>query len=388
MKGDFLYKQEMLRKGLKSCIIWMVLIIVFTGAIYLLSLYILPSDYKDNFRENQLVREFNVPFYRCPVKIDVEVVGPYNASFYLTEEIYKAEKDKYSIVNVTNTKHFTFEGELDDGDYVVIVEKVMEPNASQNAYTSDPKVYFHSIDIYLLKPVMNYILIGACVLEFLLIIWLFSIIIRKRNLTKEMILAAMKGKDSNDYHDDIQKDRNSSKHEEYDDLFPRSDGMTSFEKSHLKEYSDRGDSLYSKDYELRKKNRSGPQGPSVHRSAREEAGSRSSVRDERRGRGRGRDRAGRDEFGPSRAGPRRGGPERGDPERRGRRGRSPHSRSRESGRSGPRAHYDIEYIPPGAQSKGFKEPRGSRRSYGDDYSRQETSIEYDRDMDDDDIDWG
>ncbi len=379
MKGDFLYKQEMLRKGLKSCIIWMVLIIVFTGVIYILSLYILPSDYKDNFRENQLVREFNVPFYRCPVKIDVEVVGPYDANFYLTEEIYKAEKDKYSIVNVTNTKHFTFEGELDDGDYVVVVEKVMDANASQNAYTSDSEVYFHSIDIYLLKPVMNYILLGACVLEFLLIIWLFSIIIRKRNLTKEMILAAMKGKGGNDYHDDIQKDRDGSKHEEYDDLFPRSDGMTSFEKSHLKEYSKDHDSLYGKDYEIRKKNRAFQRDPSARRGSSEESGRRPKARDERRRRG----RSGREEFGPS-----VGGPRTGDPERGGRRGRSPQTRSQGSGRHGPRAHYDIEYIPPGAQSKGFKEPRGSRRSYDDDYSSQENGIEYDRDMDDDDIDWG
>lgn len=381
MKGDFLYKQEMLRKGLKSCIIWMVLIIVFTGVIYLLSSWILPSDYKDNFRENQLVREFNVPFYRCPVKIDVEVVGPYNATFYLTQEIYKADKEKHCIVNKTNTKHFSFEGELDDGDYVVIVEKVMDANASQNAYTKDSKVYFHSIDIYLLKPVMNYVLIGACALEFLLIIWLFSIIIRKRNLTKEMILAAMKGNGGNDYHDDIQKDRNSSKHAEYDDLFPSSDGMTSFEKSHLKEYSKDHDSLYGKDYELR--NKKGPiqQKPSAHRGAREDSDPRSTARDERRGRG----RSERDAFGPS-----RGGPQRERPERRGARERPSHSRSREMDRKMPGAHYDIEYIPPGAQSKGFKQPRGSRRSYDDDYSRQETGIEYDRDMDDDndDIDWG
>lgn len=379
MKGDYLFKQEMLRKGLKSCIIWIIVIIVFTAIFYGSAFYIYSQSYKYKLGEGVCAQGFSVPFYKCPVEIEVKITGPYKADIYLTEERYKDEPENHTIANTTNTTSFSYKGELGPGEYSIVVERIGE------SCVGEAKADFKSIDVFILKPLIPSILIGAGVLEALLVFWLISIIIRRRNLTKEMILANTTanagGKEGGDYYSRLYEDRSAAKHKEYDDIFPHSDGLSDFEKSKIPKYQNEEDSLYQNDYELRKKRRgTGRGGPSLpeydadhysHSTFNTEE--RAQERRSRPGRGHKRGYSRKKDFGrstgrriPSRSEPREG-----------------HRKERSAG-----PQYDIEYIPPGAKtSRSDWEEYGGigRRNKEHGYRRPGG---YKSRKEDDDIDWG
>ncbi len=415
MKGDYLYKQEMLRKGIKSCIIWMVIIIVFTGIVYMLSLYLMPDSARGKLSEGGVSRPFSVPFYKCPVEIEIEIVGLANATFHLTWENNETDYQKKFIARngTGETRTFSYEGELERGNYILLVK----PVNSKDPNLTETKVDFGKINVYILEPLMLYIFIGAGIIEGLLAIWLVSIIIRRRNVVKEMIKANTGKKSGDDYFSRLNEDRSASKHTEYDELFPKDDGMTSFEKSKSKQYTNDASGLYANDYEMRKQRKSSPRGGARSMRDREferEIGhSSAETRSERgthRRSGESRHSHGGWERSDDGSAGRRGVGERSrkglsDRSRkglsdRGRRGEGDRSRrtGRERDRSGREdrsrkrraersASYDIEYIPPSPRGSP-REDYPSERSF-DHFSEHKPVRRYERrEKEEDGIDWG
>ena len=375
MKGDYLYKQEMLRKGMKSCIIWMVIIIIFTGIIYMLSLYLMPDSARGKLNEGGVSRPFSVPFYKCPVKIEIEILGSANATFHLTWEANESDYQKKFIArNETDeTSTFSFEGELEQGNYILMV-KPLNPN---DPALSNSKVDFKRIDVYILKPLMPYIFIGAGIIEGLLVIWLITIIIRRRNVIKEMIKANTGKKSGDDYYSRLNEDRSASKHTEYNDLFPKDDGMTSFEKSKSRQYSNDASGLYGSDYKLRKQGK-----PSLRRETRtmqereferEKGPSSAEIRSERRSRKKhGESQSSQHNWEQGRQGSA------------GRRGLENRSRKRRNDRSA--SSYDIEYIPPPPRGSS-REEYPAERAF-EHFPDRKPVRKFEQRKDDDGIDWG
>ena len=381
MKGDYLFKQEMLRKGLKSCIIWIIIILLVSAGFYIASFFLYSQNYSYKLGQGPCSQAFNVPFYKCPVEIEAKVTGPYLANFYLTEEQYKEDPGGHSIANASNVSSFSYKGEMSPGKYVIVVEKSIRLEDPDS--TGESKAIFKSIDIFILKPLVPIILIGGGVLETLLVFWLISIIIRRRNLTKEMILSnttgRTEGKEEGDYYSSMYEDRNAAKHKEYDDIFPHSDGLSSFEKSKLPKYRNDADSLYQDDYHLKKK-RKDPGRRNISREPGFEPYSRQSSENEKR------ERRNKGTLDPTR----RGGPSSAK-DRRGTGRRIPsRSEMRERRGKGQRGgpHYDIEYIPPGAhvgkpERREYGGSSGGNREHG--YHRPGRTRSRN---DEDEIDWG
>lgn len=342
MTGDYLYQQEMLRKGIRNSIIWIVFVILFVGALYGASFFLIKDSEKDHFQNQKqdIKRLFHVQLYACPVDIEIEIVGEGNATILLIPASEDGKPNPETIAYVNDSRYFRFEEELEAGDYYIIVKHV-----PQDTYDDKSKVHYISLDVYILKPFLVYIFIGAGVIELLPVIWLVSVIVRRRNLTKEMIIASSKGTGStNNYYDSLYGDREASKHTAYDDLYPRDGVMTDHEKSKMAQHENNLDSLYSRDYELRKRKRP------------------SQVEDIAPG------ETGMEDFIDFKAGP---GESRSNPGRarkkyrsRGRGGEKSRKRERDAPRPqapirrGTKAKaYDIDYIPPGA---GDRKPAGKR----------------------------
>ena len=391
MKGDYLHKQEMLRKGMKSCIIWMVIIIIFTGIIYLLSLYLMPDSERRKLNEGGVIRSFSVPFYQCPVEIEIEILGPANATFYLTWESNESDyENKFIARNEDNeTRTFSYEGELEAGNYFLMVEPVDRNDPG----LPETRVDFKKINVYILEPIMIYIFIGGGIIEGLLIIWLITIIIRRRNVIKEMIKANTGKKSGDDYYTRINEDRSASKHKEYNDLFPEDDGMTSFEKSKSRQYSDDASGLYADDYALRKHRKSSPRREAHNMRDREfergkshsTAGIKSEGRSKRR---RGETGPSHRDWGRSSEGNlgqsgaedrrRRGGDDRP------RRGEVDRSQKRRADRRA--SSYDIEYIPP-VRNGSEREEYPVERAF-EPFPDRKPVRRYEQKKDEDGIEWG
>jgi len=379
MKGDYLYKQEMLRKGMKSCIIWMVIILIFTGIIYLLSLYLMPDSARGKLNEGGVTRPFSVPFYKCPVNIEIEIVGPANVTFHLTWESNETDyQEKFIAKNGTDeNRTFSYKGELEAGDYILMVT----PENPQHPGLRDTKVDFKRIDVYIVKPLMPYVFLGAGIIEGLLAIWLISIIIRRRNVIQEMIKANTEKKSGDDYLTRLNEDRSASKHAEYEDLFPEDDGMTSFEKSKSMQYSNDASGLYANDYSQRKQRKS-PQRREARTMRerefeREKGPSLSEKRSERRAQRRAQSR--HDES--------RSFESRRERSRRGRAGRREvegGSRKRKADRSA--SSYDIEYIPPTSRGSRREEYRAERAF--EHIPDRKPVRKFEQEVEEDGIDWG
>ncbi len=389
MKGDYLYKQEMLRKGIRNCIIWMIFILLFSGAIYALSFFLLTDDHMDHFsnKRQDIKRTLSVELFSCPVDVEVEVLGKGNATILLIPASEDGKENPDIIALANNTRYFHFRGTLESGEYYVIVEHI-----SGDSYDVKSKVHFKSFDVYIMKPILIYVFIGAGVIELLLVVWLVTVIIRRRNLTKEMILASSKGSGDSGYYDELYGDRDGSKHSQYQDLFPKEEGLTDFEKSRSKDYSNDAKSLYEQDYAIRKKSTRSRSGSGPSRSGDFEesrdfmGGTAENTRSGRRGRNTVSSR--RDGPMGSSRGTRR------DRETSKDSRRSPRRESNRKARSGPRTRgpirrgngndgYDIEYIPPGATDRQLA---GSRSGSGPISGAGASKRHYRRR--ESDIDWG
>ncbi len=202
MDGDYLFKLEMLRKGIRSNIIWMIIIALIVGGIYLASLYVWSDTYHDDFKR-KAIREFDVPLYTCPVEIDMSIISseegiPFNATVFLIEESkanFHDEDDYYDhcIDYEENTDEFAFDGELKKGTYhIVILINEVPVNSSQDLSF---KGNYDPIKIYLIEPLIIYVIIGGCIIELLLIIFIVRMIIRRKRIREEMVQSKKNKKD-------------------------------------------------------------------------------------------------------------------------------------------------------------------------------------------------
>ncbi len=192
----------------------MIILLIITVAISTLSSYIGqrsidPSKFDANI---DIRKEFSVPYYSCPVEIDVSIRGGGNATFYLvkgkdlSDNPLEDEKNAKYIVNntiasVMNTRNFHLERELDSGDYTLYILHLQEKKDDEKpiivgvdvendmtgsiAYTSYSKVQYNKVNIFILKPILPYVYIVFIISEIFLIVWFFSFIVRRRMVREE-----------------------------------------------------------------------------------------------------------------------------------------------------------------------------------------------------------
>lgn len=233
---------------MKSCIFWMILIILLTAGLYIASIYLWSESHTNNFYDQDVKRRFDVPLYRCPVKIEVSIKGNANASFFIVDADKDTKENEENITYQKNTDSFTFEGELEKGGYFIKVQHIEGEN-----YNEDSKVKFENIQIFIIKPLMKYVYIGGGAIELLLLIWLISIIIRKRNLTKEMILVSTGEKNAPDEEEPyphVHEKEEVYQRDEFLGSGSTNYDFTAVEESKLQSYPNNADDLYGKDYEL------------------------------------------------------------------------------------------------------------------------------------------
>jgi len=214
MKSKLYSQKKRNVEGLKSCVIIMIILLVITVAVSTMSSYvgqrsIDPSKFDANI---DIRKEFSVPYYSCPVEIDISIRGGGNATFYLVKgkdlsnnPLEDEENAKYVANNTvaieTNSRNFHLERDLDPGEYTLYVLHLQEKKNNEQpimvgigvdedqtgaiAYTSYSKVQYNKLNIFVLKPVLPFVYIIFIICEILLIIWFFSFIVRRRLVKEE-----------------------------------------------------------------------------------------------------------------------------------------------------------------------------------------------------------
>jgi len=196
------------KEGMRTCVILMVIILIITVGASLLTGYVgRQKPDTASFVRTDEMKGFSVPYYNCPVEIELNIVGGGNATFYLVkgdlirhnERNYNPRTDPESAEYISshriswkeNARSYYFDGDLDKGDYTLLVFRLQEkkndskplivgidveegskvnPNAME--YTSSSKVVYEQLNVFVLKPLLPFIWITFLVGELFLVLWL------------------------------------------------------------------------------------------------------------------------------------------------------------------------------------------------------------------------
>ena len=197
------------KEGMRTCVILMVILLIITVGVNLLANYVVRQkpDTASFVRYDEF-QGFSVPYYKCPVEIELNIIGGGNATIYLVkgdlirhsernftlrnDPKYAEYIDSHKISWKENTRSYSFEGDLDKGDYTLLVFRIQErkddskplivgidveegsdidPGATE--YTSSSKVVYERLNIFILKPLIPFVWILFFVGELLLVLWFF-----------------------------------------------------------------------------------------------------------------------------------------------------------------------------------------------------------------------
>ena len=205
------------KEGMRTCVILMVILLIITVGVNLLANYVVRQkpDTASFVRYDEF-QGFSVPYYKCPVEIELNIIGGGNATIYLVkgdlirhsernftlrnDPKYAEYIDSHKISWKENTRSYSFEGDLDKGDYTLLVFRIQERkddshplivgidveeggdiDSGATEYTSSSKVVYEKLNIFILKPLIPFVWILFFVGELLLVLWFFLFVRKWKN---------------------------------------------------------------------------------------------------------------------------------------------------------------------------------------------------------------